>query len=139
MSAIAACAWAGDGSTLRLFGHDGLALATFSAPDGFSLSFVHSINLSPVDEFFSVGSGLVLERTEFDQLSTGMPSGAEDGFSLEGGRFVTRPMRRIGALALRVSPVPGHVLGISGRRIPLTRWARPGGLLIFKSGPRQEP
>jgi len=119
----------------------GLVLASFPSARDFTLGYVHSINLSPVDERFLVpGDGtLVLDRVTFDQLSTGMPSGDEDGFAVENGRFVTRPGRVLDRIALRVSPVPGHEMRIGGRVLPLTRWAPPGGLLYLEAGRRKAP
>lgn len=127
--------WAGPRPALRVYSGSGQLLATAPAAGGFALSFIHSINLTPVDEEFSVSAGgeLVLERMLFDQLSTGMPSGDEDGFELAGGRFATRPGRRYGSISLRVSPVPGHVLSAGGRVRPLSAWAPPGGLLELRA------
>ncbi len=126
---------AGREPILRIYSETGAPLATIAAPDGFTLSFIHSINLSPVDEEFVVDSdgSLRLARMTFDQMSTGMPSGSEDGFHVEGGRFVTLPDRIIRDLAVRVSPVPGHVLSANGRTRALTDWAPVGGLLVFRA------
>jgi hypothetical protein len=110
-------------------------LSTIAVPRGFTVSFIHSINLSPVDEEYIIdGSGsIILERMLFDQLSTGMPSGGEDGFAVEDGRFATRPHRRFDEIQVRVSPVAGHSLGHGGEMHPLTRWAPAGGLLILRA------
>jgi len=132
--------WAGPEPALRVFGESGESgepLATMVVGDGFTLSFIHSINLSPVDEEFAVDDGsLLLRRMSFDQMSTGMPSGDEDGFAVEDGRFVTRPNRRYPEIAVRVSPVPGHVLSVGGRARPLTDWAPVGGLLVLRASRR---
>lgn len=127
------------GAALRLYGGDGTVLATVDARAGFTLGYLHSINLSPVDEDFSIGGDgmLTLWRLRFGQLSTGMPSGDEDGFALEGERFVTRPNRAYRSIQLRVSPVPGHELRLTdGKAFPLTRWAPPGGLIVLEAAPR---
>lgn len=132
-----AAAWArfaGPRPALAMYDESRRPLALIPVPDGFTLSYIHSINLSPVDEDFAVDSGsLLLERMLFEQLSTGMPSGDEDGFAVEGGKFVTRPMRRMRDIQLRVSPVPGHTLSVSGTTRPLTRWAPVGGLLVLSA------
>ena len=119
----------------------GAPLATLATPTGFVLSYVHSINLSPVDEEFSIGADgiLTLERMSFDQMSTGMPSGDGEGFAVEGGRYVTRPGRRMASIPVRVSPVPGHRLTVGGRTRPLTRWGRPGDLLVLETVPAPTP
>lgn len=128
--------WAGPHPALRINDQTGLLLSTIGVPDGFTISYIHSINLSPVDEVFAVVDGeLLLEREVFGQLSTGMTSGDEDGFAVEDGKFVTRPRRRFAEIALRVSPVPGHVLKVGGFQRPLTAWAPVSGLLLLRPSP----
>ncbi len=126
-----------DRPRLWIFDGQGQALASMRAPRGFSLHFIHSINLSPVDEEFAVTGAreLLLYRMLFDQFGTGMPTGEEDGVRMEEGRYATRPLRAYSELALRVSPVPGHELRIGGVHWALTRWAKPGGLLILRAAP----
>lgn len=130
--------WIGPAPAVRISGESGLLLATVAAPDGFSLSFIHSINLSPVDEDFRVSDdgSIWLERVRFDQLSTGMPSGDEDGFALIDGRFTTTPRRILPEIAVRVSPIPGHTFSSGGRVRPLTYWTPAGGLLVFRAAER---
>jgi len=131
--------WTGSAPAVRVYDESRLLLATVAVPDGFALSFIHSINLSPVDEDFSVsGDGSIkLERVRFDQMSTGMPSGDEDGFAVVDGRFTTKPGRNLPEIAVRVSPIPGHTFGSGGRVRPLTYWAPIGGLLVFRAAERQ--
>lgn len=142
MAVALACAatilrWAGPIPTLRIYDASDLVLATILVPDGFGLSFIHSINLSPVDEDFSVQNdgSIMLERVVFDQMSTGMPSGDENGFRILDGRFCTTPLLRLPEIGVRVSPVPGHVLRVRGTTQPLTRWAPISGLLVFRTAP----
>lgn len=128
--------WAGPHPALRIRDESGLLLATIGVPDGFTISYIHSINLTPVDEVFSIADGMLrLDREIFEQLSTGMTSGDEDGFAVEDGKFVTRPQRRFAEVALRVSPVPGHVLKVGGLLRPLTVWAPISGLLYLRPSP----
>ena len=128
--------WAGPHPALRIHDESGLLLTTIGVPDGFTISYIHSINLSPVDEVFAIADGaLLLEREVFEQLSTGMTSGDEDGFAVENGKFVTRPMRRFADIAIRVSPVPGHVLRVGRIIRPLTGWAPVSGLLLLRPSP----
>ncbi|HOZ71192.1 MAG TPA: DUF1850 domain-containing protein [Spirochaetales bacterium] len=124
----------GPARALRIRDEAGRPLATIAVPATFTLSFMHSVNLSRVDEEFSVGGGgLTLERVLFDQLSTGMPSGDEDGFCVVDGRFETRPGRRFDEIAVRVSPIPGHELRVDGRVRPLTYWAPTGNMVRFSA------
>jgi hypothetical protein len=116
---------------LRIEAEDRLILGSIWVPDGFRISFIHSINLSLVDEYFSIGPGgaIILERMVFDQFSTGMPSGGEDGFVVEDGRYATYPGRTMKEIALRVSPLSGHTMTYRGITVALTRWAETGALL----------
>ncbi len=141
MCAASLLAWNGPERAVRISGESRLVLATVSVPDGFSLSFIHSINLSPVDEDFSIDSGAYvrLDRVRFDQLSTGMPSGDEDGFEYADGRFTTRPGKLLAEISARVSPVPGHSFTANGRTRPLTCWAPAGGLLTFRAARPRAP
>lgn len=120
---------------LRVYDGTGRLLATVAAPDGFVLSYIHSIHLSPVDEDFSIEDDgtLRLERMLFDQLSTGMPSDDGDGFSVVGGRFAVYPKRRLERIAVSVSPVPGHRLRAGGKTRDLRGWAEPGELLVIEA------
>ncbi|TFG82044.1 MAG: DUF1850 domain-containing protein [Spirochaetales bacterium] len=134
---MAAFAYRTTGRFLRITAEDGRPIATIPAKNGFDLSFIHSINLSPVDEEFTMRKNgiLVLDKVSFDQFGTGMPTSKEDGVRFEGGRYVTKPARRFKEIPVRVSPVPGHELRIDGRRYALTRWAPPSGLLLFIAAP----
>ena len=127
--------WAGSTPTLRIFGESGILEASIPVQDGFTISFVHSVNLSTVDEDFIANEdgSITLVRERFDQLSTGMPSGNEDGFTIENGRFVTRPNRHFPEVAFRVSPVAGHMLKTGDQARPLTTWAPVAGLLVFSA------
>lgn len=119
---------------LRMQAEDGTIVGSFLVPDGFRITFIHSINLSPVDEDFRVAPDgtIILERMIFDQFSTGMPSGDDDGFVVQDGRFVTYPERAMNEIALRVSPLAGHTMTIRGKTVPLTRWAGIGALLRLR-------
>ena len=119
---------------LRILAEDKMILGTIRVPDGFRIRFIHSINLSPVDEDFRIDpeGTIILERMIFDQFSTGMPSGSDDGFVIKDGRFVTYPGRSMDEIALRVSPLRGHTISYRGKTVALTRWAETGSLLRLR-------
>lgn len=102
---------AGTATWLDLVAGDGTVRTRLFLPDGrFAHVYIHSINLSRVDEEFTVERNgvLHLETLRYDQMSSGMPSDSEDGFSIEDGRFVLSISRRFRELPVRVSPVAGH-------------------------------
>ncbi len=102
---------AGSATWLDLVDGGGTVRTRLFLPDRrFSHVYVHSINLGRVDEEFTVDrdGALVLERLRYDQMSSGMPSDTESGFSMEDGRFVLAMSRRFRELPVRVSPVAGH-------------------------------
>lgn len=122
---------AGPVPMLRIRAEDNIILGTIWVPDGFRIRFIHSINLSPVDEEFRIapGGAIILKRMMYDQFSTGMPSGDDEGFVIEEGRFATYPDRSMREIALRVSPLKGHTITYRGKTVALTRWAETGSLL----------
>ncbi|MBP7094817.1 MAG: DUF1850 domain-containing protein [Spirochaetia bacterium] len=102
---------AGSATWLDLVDGNGTVRTRLFLPDRrFSHVYVHSINLGRVDEDFTVERNgvLHLESLRYDQMSSGMPSDTEDGFSIEDGRFVLTLSRRFRELPVRVSPVAGH-------------------------------
>ncbi|HSV56035.1 MAG TPA: DUF1850 domain-containing protein [Magnetospirillaceae bacterium] len=115
----------------------GAVLARLDLNDGrFVHRYVHSVNLTDVDEEYSVEKDGMLRLTaaRFDTLGVGMPYEAEKGFSREGNRFVLRMDRSFRRIPLRVSPLPGHVVLAGGRAHPLDRWAKAGELVILEAG-----
>jgi hypothetical protein len=113
----------------------GETLAEIRLPDGcFDHHFVHSFHLTPVDERFKVENDGSLRLYELRYASTGvgMPTEAEGGYRLEGGRFVLSMDRRFEKIPIMVSIVPGHGLVVGGRLLPFTDWAEPEDLVIVK-------
>ncbi|GAB1432125.1 hypothetical protein MASR2M29_07500 [Spirochaetota bacterium] len=128
--------WTGPRPALRVYDESGGLLATIACPEGFFISYIHSIHLTPVDEEFVVEDGGILRlvRMQFNQLSTGMPYDGDDGFSVENGRFTVYPNRVLKEIQLRVSPVPGHAIRLEDKAYyKLTGWAKMGGLLILRA------
>lgn len=104
------------------------------ADASFSHVFVHSINLSPVDEDFSVADDdtLLLHHVRYAQTSTGMPSGSDNGFSMVDGRFVLEMSRRFTEIPVRVSPVPGHGIRTAESFFAFSDLFNPGDLVILR-------
>jgi len=53
--------------------------------DMFSVNYIHSVNKSPVEDFFFIGDQdeLVLEKTVFKSFGAGVPASPEDGGDLK--------------------------------------------------------
>lgn len=87
-----------------------LRLALVLPDASFSHVFVHSINLSLVEEAYklSTDGALELYRLIYADTSSGMPSEGESGFYTSDGFFVLDVARNFKELPIRVSPVPGH-------------------------------
>jgi len=81
--------------------------------DIFSLHYIHSVNKSPVEDFFIIGNNdeLVLEKTVFRSFGAGVPSSPEDGGVLKVYKDrveVTGINRRIDKLLLFVGVTAEH-------------------------------
>jgi hypothetical protein len=118
---------------LRVADDGGRTLALIAIPDGtFAHHYVHTINLSPVDEYFRIeGRRLRLYELRYDTNSVGMPSDAELGFRIEGGRYVLSMDRSFDRIPLRVSIRPEHGIVANGTYYPFSRWMRPMGPLVL--------
>lgn len=54
---------------------------TAGAGDSFSIRYIHSVNKSPVEDFFLIGNNdeLILEKTVFLSFGAGVPASSADG------------------------------------------------------------
>ncbi len=131
-----AIAWPVRVPTLDIYDSRGDRLASLLLSDGiFVHSYIHSINKTRVDEFLRVdGNAFVLYELRYDSYGVGMPSGAEDGFRLENGRFVLAMHREFTRIDVWISPVPGHGVVIGGELHPFTEWAPREQLLTLRPG-----
>lgn len=138
LALICSCAnaWPVRVPTLELYDSRGVKLASLPLPDGtFVHSYIHSINRTRVDEYLRVdGHQFVLYELQYDSYGVGMPSGAEDGFRLENGRFVLAMHREFSRIDVWISPVPGHGVVIGGELRPFTEWAPREQLLTLRPG-----
>ncbi len=121
---------------LEIFDSRGAKLACIPLSDGkFVHSYIHSINKTRVDEFLKVeGNKFVLYELRYDSYGVGMPSGEEEGFRLENGRFVLSMHREFARIDVWISPVPGHGVVIDGELHPFTEWAPREELLTLRPG-----
>lgn len=51
----------------------------------FSIRYIHSVNKSPVEDFFVIGDGgdIILEKTVFMSFGAGVPAASDDGGKLD--------------------------------------------------------
>jgi hypothetical protein len=107
------------------------------APDGkFTLSFIHSVQKTPVYEFFRIDGDnkLVLYETKYYSLGVGLPFSEENGtFVNDKGEFVLNLTRTFDSIPIRVSPIPNHAISIGGRTYPLLNFAGPEDLVEIRA------
>lgn len=114
-----------------------LYLAPMRVGGKFEVSFVHSVEKTPVREVFRADRDLsiYLVETIYESFGAGLPTTPDEGAKLvvEGGKTrITGMNRRIGDIFLAVSPFPGHTLATGEETIVLADLARPGTGLGIK-------
>lgn len=96
------------------------------------LRYRHSVERTPVVERFRVESGgLRFVEMRFVSQGAGLPT---EGYVREGGEFVLRGDRWVGALPVVVTGVAGHVLSVDGEDVDLVRLGGDGAALILEAG-----
>jgi hypothetical protein len=106
--------------------------------DTFSLSFIHSVEKSPVRDHFKIDEGyrIVLYETAFRSLNTGLPtdvSGGEHWVRADGEFHVVNRHRFLPEIRLPVDSSSANTLEIGGRRVSLPALAG-DGLLVIRTG-----
>lgn len=96
-----------------------------SPGESFSLEFIHSVEKSPVEDFFRVDNDyrIVLFETAFRSLNTGLPATLSEGERLsrtEQGFRLSIPDRVIPEIQLWTDRQYAGVLTIGARRMPLS-------------------
>ncbi|TYP50899.1 DUF1850 domain-containing protein [Thermosediminibacter litoriperuensis] len=104
----------------------------------FTLTFLHSIEKTPVYERYSISGDntLTIKEVRFYSLGTGLPFSPEGSFKNENGEFVVKQSKTLDKISLWVSPLPGHAVIVDGRRIDFTEIAEKEDLLIISAGHR---
>jgi hypothetical protein len=93
----------------------------------FSLSFIHSVSLTPVRDEYRLENGKILQISEvFETHGAGLPSGFADtgviGWEQADGKFIVRLRREIERLVVRTDRKYQNRLTVSGREINLNTW-----------------
>lgn len=107
-------------------GDSGRVIASYPAPEGaqFSVGFIHSVNKSPVEEYYRVeGDRLFLVSCRYMAFGAGVATELEEGWQLEypgdGSMVITGIHRPMDSLSYIVGTVSDHVLTIGSETISL--------------------
>jgi len=107
-------------------GDTGKLLAAFPVKSGseFSVTFIHSVNQSPVTDVYEIrDSEIYVVRTVYCTFGAGVQTELEDGQTLEYGKDGSMTVkgfdRRIERLSYIVGTVSDHTLEINGKSISL--------------------
>lgn len=107
--------------------------------DEFVISFIHSTNLTPVDDYFKIEKDytITLMESHFESYSVGMPSELNEGevLELKNGKIIIKNMNRnLPYIDLRIGQlVANHTLIINNKTIPFKIIASPGSMVKIKA------
>lgn len=118
-----------------------LFTVTTEAGMHFSTRFIHSVQKTPVEEYFIVNedcSGFVLKSTRYQSFGVGLPFLESDGtFRREGDSFIMDNLNRpIKNLELRPGVGTELSFTINGQMLPLYEMVRLGSLIRVSIVPR---
>lgn len=107
----------------------------------FSTRFIHSVQKTPVEEYFSVNdarNGFILQKTRYQSFGVGLPFLETDGeFRREGDTFVMDGMdRRMKEIQFRPGVSTELTLFFAGETIPLYERIPLGSLVTITIVPR---
>lgn len=104
----------------------GKTYAKYEMSEGeeFSVSFVHSVNLTPVYDYYTVGHGeLICDKCEYSSFGAGMPTEWEDSWTVsyeDGVISISGLDIRQKEFTYHVGTVYDHVLNIKGEDVSLS-------------------
>jgi hypothetical protein len=115
-------------------------IASFPLKNGefFSVRYIHSVQKTPVEEFFLVEkTGMIeLRETLYEDFGAGLPFLVEEGkkFTSRDGKFrITGYRVPFKEIVFRVGRFADYHLLLRGREIPFTRFESPGKPLRFSA------
>lgn len=90
----------------------------------FKLSYVHSVLLTPVEEYFSIDENdvLMLQKTVYESFGVGLPFEQNDDadFEIVDDKFILYLERPFKSIHMIISVIPDHTLTIDGEIIDLS-------------------
>lgn len=90
----------------------------FPDNNAFELGYIHSVLLTPVDEFFEIteDKGLLLQKTVYESFGVGLPYEQvnDSDFEIIDGKFVLYLKRKLDVINMVISPIPKHTITVNG-------------------------
>lgn len=124
-------------------GDTGKTLAVYRIEEGneFSITFVHSVNKSPVTDIYEIRNGKIyVVRTIYYSFGAGVQTEIEDGQTLEygedGSMIVSGFERPMDNLSYIVGTVSDHILEINEDSVSLRELCGRNTTVFFSSGRR---
>jgi hypothetical protein len=120
---------------------DGASLAHFAvAADDptFTVTYVHSVTKTPVDERYRIDGDTIIEtEIRFEQHGPGLPTEADAGaqWTRRDGRYVVTMSRRFGPIVMRVHADQKPALAIATQSVDLAQWGNRAVALAATAGP----
>lgn len=106
----------------------------------FTISFIHSVQKTPVYEVFEIceDNRLILTETTYSSLGVGLPFTEEEGkFTNEQGKFkLTGMNREFTSIPILVSPIPKHTIIVGENTYPLLSIVDPDDLVKITAADR---
>lgn len=90
----------------------------FPESNHFELGYIHSVLLTPVDEFFEITEDkkLILQKTIYESFGVGLPYEqlSDTDFEIIDGKFILYLKRQFDVVNMVVSPIPKHTITVNG-------------------------
>lgn len=92
----------------------------FPNDNHFELGYIHSVLLTPVDEYFEIedNNNLLLQKTVYESFGVGLPyeqmNDAE--FEIVDGKFILYMNREFDKVNMIASPIPKHSITVNGEK-----------------------
>jgi len=107
-----------------------------SEGESFSISFIHSVNQSPVIETYQIINGqIVLTTLEFETFGAGMPTELEQGQSLtrlpNGNMFIEGIDRNVGNFYYAIGHNYSLAINFGERQIPFDSFDATGQMIFI--------
>lgn len=114
-----------------------LYLSAIQPGDKFSITYMHSVNKSPVEDQFYIGDdySVMLQKTVFKSFGAGVPSNPGDGgdFTFFNDRMeVEYTDNKLGKLLMFVGVIADHHFLMNGKDLKLNELSSPQRSLLFQ-------